>query len=223
MYHSYSNLAIQAFIEGKVKKVRNVISTGSQLTYHGNLIAEWRSDGLYISNGGYTTYSRGGEEIPGSATTKGYLNQLPKVRVNQSKCKWYLNGIEWDGEFIKVEGTTAPTIEVKNLNFFDESTIYIKTDGWRGYSKPKYAVAGANNTGNFSDSPCPTYVCEQEIKGIQAALNAAGIKTKQVVCETSNVFCVHVYLIVWPSKIEQAKQVVSDYLEANVTRLLYAA
>ena len=223
MYNSFNNLAIEAFIEGKVKKVRNVISTGSQLTYHGNLIAEWRADGLYISNGDYVAYTRSGEEVTGSKTTKGYLNQLPNVRVNQAKCKWYLNGVEWDGQFIKIEGTVKPEIEVKAINFFDESLEYVRTDGWRGYSKPKYAVAGATNTGNWSDSPAPSNICEQEIKAVEAHLKSNGIKTKIQVCETSNVFCVHVYLIVYPSKHEQAKGIVEEYLQANETMLAFVA
>jgi hypothetical protein len=220
-YNNYNNEAIRAFIEGRAKKVRAVISTGDKLTYHGNLIAEWKKDGLYISNGNYTTYTRAGAEVTGSKTTKGYLNQLPRVSINQSQCKWYLNGNEWDGQFINIEGTSAPKIEANNGNYFDESTTYKATDGWRGYTEPLYAVVGANDTGMYSDSPCPSNVREAELKAIKEHLQKEGIKTKQIVTESSNVFCVHVYLIAKVKDVERARNIVEAYLENNETRLSY--
>jgi len=31
------------------------------------------------------------------------LNGLPNVNIHQKNFQWFLNGEEWDGEFIKVE------------------------------------------------------------------------------------------------------------------------
>ena len=152
-----------AFKEGQAKRRGNTVSTGRELYLFDNKIAEWRDDGLYVSNGGYVTFSRNGNEIPGSNTTKARLNDLPRVSIYQAQCKWYLNGEEWDGSWVKVEGPQAPEIN-DDGNYFLEATHYIRTDGWRGYEEPVYAVAGANNTGDYSDSPCPTDICMTELR-----------------------------------------------------------
>jgi hypothetical protein len=98
---------------------------------------------------------------------------------------------------------------------------YVKTDGWRGYEQPIYAVCGANNTGNWSDSPCPSNVCEKEIKQARAILRANKIPSKISVCQSSNVFCVHVYLVVPASKVEEGKKLIEPIV--NECRLLYIA
>jgi hypothetical protein len=229
MYSRNQNSAVEAFAEGKAKKNGAVISTGKQLFYHGNLIAEWKNGGLYISNGGYVTYSKyNGTEIAGSMTTKKYLNGLPSVSINQAKCKWFLNGKEWGGEWVRVKGAKAPAIDpdtnTKKYNVFSTETRYVKTDGWRGYSEPKYAVCGANDTGMFEDSPCPSNVREKELNEAKAYLESRGIKTQEQVCETSNVFCVHVYLLAPVHRIEDARKIFAEYYERvkDNTRLLYA-
>lgn len=64
------------------------------LELFGNEIAAADSgDGsLYITNAGWKT-----------ATTKERLNGLPNVSISQIKGKWFLNGDEWNGEWILVK------------------------------------------------------------------------------------------------------------------------
>lgn len=100
-------------------------------------------------------------------------------------------------------------------------TSYKKTDGWRGYREPVYAIVGANDTGEYSDSPCPSSVRKAELSAIRKALKAEGILVRQKVCETSNIFCVHVYLVAKPSEADRARQIVKEYLENNSTQLAY--
>jgi len=65
----------------------------AHLLLHGNLIAYYTEQGgLFISSAGWTT-----------TTTKERLNGLPNVNIHQKNFQWFLNGEEWDGEFIKVE------------------------------------------------------------------------------------------------------------------------
>jgi hypothetical protein len=198
-------------------------STGKKLYYHGNLIAEWKKDGLYISNGGYVTHSRNGTEIPGSKTTKDKLNALPGVRLHQAKCKWILNCQEWNGGWIKIEGVTPPTeFDTKKAgNLYLMTSTYCKTDGWRGYNEPEFACVGANDTGMYSDSPCPTNIMEAELEAIKNMLLQNGVPTKQTVCQTSNIFCVHVYLVPQLKNVDKARQLVKQYLAENETRLAY--
>lgn len=66
----------------------------SKLFLFGNLIATLdRNVGgvMKITNAGWR-----------SNTTKERLNGLPNVKINQSKGDWYLNGKEWNGEWVQI-------------------------------------------------------------------------------------------------------------------------
>jgi hypothetical protein len=74
--------------------------TYTELRLHGNLIAYAiagvKSDcgtpaGLYICDGGWQ-----------SVTTKERLNGLSGVHIEQRNYIWYLNGVKWNGETIKI-------------------------------------------------------------------------------------------------------------------------
>jgi hypothetical protein len=41
---------------------------------------------------------------------------------------------------------------------------WISSSGWRGYEEPVNAICGANNTGSYSDSPCPEKTCLAELE-----------------------------------------------------------
>lgn len=105
---------------------------------------------------------------------------------------------------------------------FDMSTHYVKTDDWRGYTQPNNAICGANDTGSWEDSPCPSEVAQREINAIKARLKNAAIPFREMHCQTSNVFCIHRYLVVAPTFHEAGRKIVDDYLKCNTTRLLYA-
>jgi hypothetical protein len=208
----------RAFAEGKSKKRKHDQSTGEALYYHGNKIAEWRKKTLYVSNGGYA----GSKGETGSKTTKDKLNALPNVNVVQKNFKWYLNGVEWNGEWKKVAGVHAPKIDKsKSGDVFVTQMKYVKTDGWRGYEEPEFAVAGVNDTGMWSDSPCPSNDATVELTAIKELLAKEKIEVKEVVCQTSNVFCVHRYLIPKLKNVEKAREMVKNYIDNNETELLY--
>jgi len=200
-----------AFERGEVKRVGNTFTDGKRLYLFDNLIAEHRADGLHISNAGWF-----------SKTTKERLNGLTGVSISQSRGKWYLNGKEWDGDWIKANCITPPAVDEKS---FGEAWNYAKqwksTDGWRGYSEPEYAVCGANDTGMWDDSPCKSDVAEAELNDAKKVLKAAGIPTKLMTCESSNVFCVHHYLIVRPKDKQKAEQLIDKHLQETDTNLLY--
>jgi hypothetical protein len=102
-------------------------------------------------------------------------------------------------------------------------TRYIHNDGWRGYYEPIYHVAGANDTGTWDDSPCPTPVAKAELMGVKKLLTKNGIRSRHVVCKTSNIFCLHRYLVVSSDDFERAMSLVTKYyIEVkDSTRLLY--
>lgn len=98
---------------------------------------------------------------------------------------------------------------------------YVRTDGWRGYSQPIHAVAGANDTGTYNDSPCPSHVREDEISRFTKKLKAEGIRYKTKWCQTSNVFCMHQYVIVSETDHARAYEIAKEHEKDN-TRLFYA-
>lgn len=63
------------------------------LELHGNEIAaiDSRDGSLWITNSGWQTN-----------ITKERLNGINGVSISQVKGMWYLNGKEWDGEWVKV-------------------------------------------------------------------------------------------------------------------------
>lgn len=203
-----SSKIVEAFLIGNPRKIDNSVTDGESLYLFGNKIAEHRHDGLYITNAGWT-----------SKTTKDRLNHIPNVSIVQKKKVWYLNGEAWDGSWVRINDHQPPTIS--STKSFVMISQWISTDGWRGYEQPKYALAGANDTGMFDDSPCPSNVSMAEIDSITALLKSKGIPSRQVVTQTSNVFCIHHYVVVPPYYVATAREVVREYLNDNSTRLLY--
>lgn len=202
---------VDAFLSGQAKRTGNDFTNGKQLLLHNNLIAEHRTDGLWITNAGWPT-----------RTTKERLNALPNVYIQQKKGKWYLNGDEWDGDWIRVNGNPAPYVdEEQSGKVWDKSIEWQSSGGYRGYEEPVYAVCGANDTGMWEDSPCKSNVAEAELKAAKDVLKKAGIPTQLMTCETSNVFCVHHYLIVRPIDKAKAIDLIGGHIENNNTELLY--
>lgn len=80
---------------GEYKKsnteVRKINDVSSEMYLFGNLIAYSNADGIFISNGGYS-----------SNTTKERLNGLTGVHIHQKDFQWYLNGEVWYGDWIKI-------------------------------------------------------------------------------------------------------------------------
>lgn len=100
-----------------------------------------------------------------------------------------------------------------------EKLRYVKADGWRGYSEPITAVCGANNTGNWSDSPCPETVCLSELNRAKKELINANIPYTFKWCESSNVFCVHGYILVKGNRRNTARKLIEPLISES--RLLY--
>ena len=100
-----------------------------------------------------------------------------------------------------------------------KKTKWVASDGWRGRVVPINAVCGANDTGTFSDSPCPSSLREREIKLAKSVLKKQGIKHVTMWGRSSNVFCSIQYVLVEPDNIERARQLIEPLREE--TSLLY--
>ena len=91
--------SIEAFMNARPFKKDNtevvLFPNVTVLKLFGNEIAYRYNDPertLSITNCGWKTN-----------TTKERLNGIPDVFIQQKKGKWYLNGIEWDGNLIDVK------------------------------------------------------------------------------------------------------------------------
>lgn len=93
--------AVAAFMAGVTFSKSNTTVERSPLggvvvlKLHGNSIARYSegdyNNSLEVCDGGWQ-----------SNTTKERLNGLPNVSVNQKNYEWFLNGVEWNGNWTKV-------------------------------------------------------------------------------------------------------------------------
>jgi len=84
--------SVRNFLDGVPFKKSNMEVSREGTIYYlklfGNKIAARLGDGrVWISNAGWF-----------SNTTKERLNGLPGVHIVQKRCRWFLNGMEWDGK-----------------------------------------------------------------------------------------------------------------------------
>ncbi len=89
--------ACYAFENGAVYKNGNTFVRDGQMLLHGNVIAEWNSlfntmnKTINITLAGWNTN-----------TTRERLNGLQGVSIKVKNDKTFLNGKEWDGEWITI-------------------------------------------------------------------------------------------------------------------------
>jgi hypothetical protein len=111
---------VAAFVARQSHKVvANLESAGGKLAFHGNIIAEWRGDRLFVRVNGfgppslpyeiekrYKTTANGREMLEGnygrSPTTLAWLSLIPGVNLSRMKNKLMLGGKEWDGLWLDV-------------------------------------------------------------------------------------------------------------------------
>jgi glutamine cyclotransferase len=101
--------------EVKIEYLENFKFMIVGLYLHGNLIAkkEYQAIGYHSTLVSFEITNAGW----GTPTTKERLNGLNGVRIHQAKGQWYLNGKEWNGEWVNVNKWNAELEEssfVKN-------------------------------------------------------------------------------------------------------------
>jgi len=80
-----------AFNNKKAAKESNTVSTGEALYLHGNKIAWWEGEDLYISSCGWV-----------SNVTRERLNGVTNVSLSIKNRAYVLNGQPWNGSPIKI-------------------------------------------------------------------------------------------------------------------------
>ena len=99
--------------------------------------------------------------------------------------------------------------------------VWVSSDGWRGRFTIVNAVAGSSDTGSWDDSPCPSKLVKAELNGVKKALKKAGIKYRSTWASSSNIFCIHRYVVVAEQDVERGKQVVQEWLDSTENEFVY--
>lgn len=168
-------------------KIDNSRTDGQSLWLFDNRIAEWRGDGLWISNAGWQ-----------SKTTKERLNGLSRVSISQRSGTWYLNDREWDGSWVNVsnwnrgEVAQAEAEQVANEPVFDTTSEWVE----EGYSRPVYAIYYT--------------LVEVNLESVEALLNEAGIPTKRMESDTAGAYRPNYFIVVRPVDVAEASSVLSE-------------
>jgi hypothetical protein len=84
--------ACHALLHGNRYKRSNTRVEDGVMYLFDNAIATKSYGNLYICDGGHK-----------SVTTKERLNGLHGVEIKQKRGVWYLNGVEWDGRWVKLQ------------------------------------------------------------------------------------------------------------------------
>ena len=92
---------INAFWQGKPKKVSNTETDGSNLYLFGNCIAKWSLNRIWITSAGWKT-----------VTTRDRL-QILGANLHVKKGIWYLNDVEWNGDWIQIDDIPQTTEKLK--------------------------------------------------------------------------------------------------------------
>lgn len=111
------------------------------------------------------------------------------------------------------------TLTVRGEPFTDSEELFrhlLCSDGihvmnsWRRWVEPFTAVAGCNDTGSWSDSPCPTSLADKEVERLLTYLRSKGFKPYQCYTQTSNVFCVARYICVPLHQVIKAREAIAE-------------
>jgi hypothetical protein len=183
-----------AFEQRRTLKINNSQTDGTSLWLFGNKIAEWREDGIWITDAGWQ-----------SKTTKERLNGLTGVQITQRAGSWYLNGNLWQGEWTSVSANntwisidgSGGIFAVLDAMSRPQEPQFDTTSEWNGkYSKPIYSVFH-------------THV-ESELQAIERSLNYLDIQTRRMYSDTDREYKPNHFIIVPVSEFDRAKTLINN-------------
>jgi len=99
--------------------------------------------------------------------------------------------------------------------------VWVSTNAWRGHFTLVNAVAGSSDTGSWDDSPCPSNSVTAELNSVKKALKKAGINYRSTWAASSNIFCIHRYVVVAEPDVERGKRVVQEWLDSTENQFVY--
>jgi len=175
---------VQAFESRNSLRIDNSRTDGRSLWLFNNQIAEWRWDGLWISNAGWK-----------SKTTKERLNGLSGVNIYQLRGIWFLNDRIWDGGWVNVD---AWNDGITYMAIVQEPEFDVTSEWMReGYSRPVYSVYHT--------------LVEEGLRAVEILLNDVGIPTKRMESDTEGVYRPNYFIVVRPDDVDKAVEKLSEY------------
>ncbi len=175
-----------SFLLRETRRISNSYTDGQALYLFGNKIAEYRSDGLWITSAGWR-----------SNTTRERLNGIRGVSIVQRNHNWYLNNMPWSGEWTRVQefsgSNTTEEDHVVDTSYveFDMTSVWTKGK----YSKPIYSVFHTNNA--------------NELAEVESQLNSEDIKTKVAESDTSGSYKPNYFIVVLPEDYDKAQSLLT--------------
>ena len=172
---------VRAFRRGENRTIGNSRSFDGSLYLFDNKIAEFRSGSLWITNAGWS-----------STTTKERLNGLPDVNIVQRRGVWYLNGVEWSGEWVEVGswGEWASPVAADEVEFDT-------TSEWTGkFSRPLFSVFHTHD--------------ESRLAGVEELMRGADIPCRRMESDTAGEWKPNHFVVVLPADMERAKRLTDE-------------
>jgi len=203
----------RAFVEGRSARCHNATTDGFTYWLHGHPIA--------VKGDGVVRFNFCGWRTP---TTRNHMSHIHQV----GKLPGWVSTAQRGGspDTFEVQAPWAKQQSASNSGHQAPRTRYHKTDGWRGYEIPAFAVAGSSDCGMCSDSPAPSDKVEAELQRFQReCLLPHGIKSKLAATQSSNVFMVKRWVVVGARDFERAAQLAINWLNENErdTRYIHGA
>lgn len=181
---------VGAFERREPLTIDNSRTDGRSLWLFGNRIAEWRGDGLWISNAGWD-----------SRTTNERLNGLTGVHVRKHRGTLLLNDRVWDGRWVHVDAWNDGIEYVGGGSVREENVQerdFDVTSEWMhefGYSKPVHSVFHT--------------LVEANLEAVEHRLNEAGIPSRRMESDTEGMYKPNYFIVVYPEDVERALNILN--------------
>lgn len=172
---------VSAFLHNETRKIGQTRTDGRSIWLWENKIAEFREDGLWITNAGWP-----------SPTTKERLNGIPDVQVVQKKGQWYLNGHAWNGEWVQVNNFMGYANHQPEVEF-DLSSTWVAEGG---YNRPNYAVWHNNTTAGF--------------EALEEGLRAIGVPSRRYESDTEGAWRPNHFIVVRPEDYNRVLTIINQ-------------
>ena len=190
---------VRAFESRNSLRIDNSRTDGQSLWLFNNRIADWRSDGLWITNSGWK-----------SKTTKERLNGLEEVHIQQVRGNWFLNGRAWDGEWINVDAWNDGITYVNEASPREaivQEPEFDVTSEWmpEGYSRPVYSIYHT--------------LVEEGLRAVEILLNQGGIPSRRMESDTEGMYKPNYFVVVRPEDVERGVNILSDYFTIDILQV----
>ena len=182
---------VRAFENRQSLKIDNSRTDGTSLWLFGNRIAEWRGDGLWITNAGWD-----------SRTTNERLNGLTGVHVRKQRGSLLLNNLYWDGRWTHVDTwNNMGGIAYEPDSVAEENVPEIEfdvTSEWMeaGYSRPLYSIYHT--------------LVEGDLEAVEQVLNEGGIPNRRMESDTTGVYQPNYFIVVRPEDVVRASSILCE-------------